>query len=303
MRLGAFVLTYNRPDALEASITAILGQSRPPDVLCVVDNGDPGVSRPVIESFDDERIVHERTGANLGSAGGTEYGFRWLFDHGFDLLYGGDDDNPPLMVDAIERELDLLGRTGSQAGGVGVFGARFDWQHGALVRFDDDELKGDMDVDFIGGNSCQLFTRAAIAAAGPPDGRLFFGYPDLEHCLRIRRAGFRLAVNGELMYQNRQLTGRTEIGQQPRSVVPHRPESAVWRNYYTTRNYIWMMRKEFDRPGLARREALKSLGRAGASWRKGFRYGSEYVPLQLRGILDGYRSRLGPVIQPRTKVT
>ena len=41
MRLGAFVLTYNRPEALAASIAAIMGQTRPPDLLCIVDNGDP----------------------------------------------------------------------------------------------------------------------------------------------------------------------------------------------------------------------------------------------------------------------
>jgi GT2 family glycosyltransferase len=300
MRLGAFVLTYNRPDALERSIRTILGQTRPPDVLCVVDNGDPEASSAIIDRIGDGRVVHELTGANLGSAGGTEYGFQWLYDQGFDLLYGGDDDNPPLTADTIERQLALLERAGSDVGGVGTVGARFDWRRGELVRFTDDELHGDLDVDFIGGDQCQLFTRDAIGRAGPANAQLFFGYPDLEHCLRIRAAGFRLVINGPLMREYREATGRTNRSQ-PRSMVPHRSINAVWRNYYTTRNYIWMMRQEFDRPDLARREALKAVGRSVACWSKGFRYGLKYVPLQARGVVDGYRGRLGPRVEPELK--
>jgi GT2 family glycosyltransferase len=299
-RLGAFVLTYNRPEAVERSIRAIMSQTKPPDTLFIVDNGIPGPTAAVIELLNDDRVVHEPTGSNLGSAGGTEYGFRLLLERGFDLLYGGDDDNPPRTPDTFARLLDLLERAGKNVGGVGTVGARFDWHRGELKRFDDSELEGDLDVDFIGGDQRQLFTRAAIDKAGPPDGRLFFGYPDLEHCLRIRSAGFRLVIDSEIMQEYRQLTGRTQM-QQPRSAVPHRPVSAVWRNYYTTRNYIWMMREEFDRPNLARREALKSLGRSAACWRRGIAYGREFVPLQIRGVIDGYRGRLGPVVQPRTK--
>ena len=301
MRLGAFVLTYNRPEALAASIAAIMGQTRPPDLLCIVDNGDPAPTAAVIANFDDDRIVHEPTGANLGSAGGTEYGFQWLHDQGFDLLYGGDDDNPPLTDDTIERELALLDRAGPGVGGVGTVGARFNWDRGELVRFGDDDLVGDLDVDFIGGDQCQLFTREAIGNAGPADGQLFFGYPDLEHCLRIRAAGYRLVVDGELMLEYRRATGRTDRTQ-PKSAVPHRPASAIWRNYYTTRNYIWMMREEFDRPDLARREALKSLGRSIACCKQGLSYGGQFVPLQMRGVIDGYRGVRGQTVPPHKKL-
>jgi hypothetical protein len=68
-----------------------------------------------------------------------------------------------------------------------------------------------------------------------------------------------------------------------------------------TRNYIYRMTRTFGRRDLARREAVKAVGRSAASWLNGPRYGARYTSLQFRGVVDGYRGRLGRTVEPQAK--
>ena len=79
-------------------------------------------------------------------------------------------------------------------------------------------------------------------------------------------------------------------------LAPH----ALWRRYYSTRNYIFAMRT-FERPDLARNEVLKAMGRAFLSWRRGPKFGSAFTALQLRGVVDGYRGHMGRTVVPTPK--
>jgi hypothetical protein len=110
-----------------------------------------------------------------------------------------------------------------------------------------------------------------------------------------------LVVDGELMHRHRAASGRLGI-EVRRTPWPRRSRSAIWRDYYTTRNYIHMMRRTFGRPDLARRAAAKALVRALAGWMRGPGYGAELTRLELRAIRDGYTGRLGATVAPRTKV-
>jgi hypothetical protein len=87
----------------------------------------------------------------------------------------------------------------------------------------------------------------------------------------------------------------------PRTVRPRHPYRGVWRQYYSTRNYIFAMRRTFDRPRLARREAVKAVARTCSSWCRGPRYGFAFTRLQLRGVFDGYRGRMGRTVLPMAK--
>lgn len=302
MKLGAFILTYRRPEALSMSLEVLLAQTRPPDRLLVVDNAASEETRAQVAGLDRPELAYVATPENLGSAGGTAYGTTWLAERGFDLVYSGDDDNPPRTPDTLERLLELLAGSDPEVAGVGTVGARFDWSTGELRRLEDEELRGagPVEVDFVGGDHKLILRRGVIESVGPPEARLFFGYPDLEHCLRIRRAGYKLLIDGELMRWYRRRVGHVDHSP-GRSPVPRRARSAIWRNYYTTRNYIFMMRRTFERPDLARREALKAVGRALASWSRGPGYGAAFTRLQLAGVVDGYRGRLGCTVEPRAK--
>ncbi len=299
MKFGAFIVTFNRPAILKKSIECLLEQTRTPDLIVVVDNGTSEDTKLVAQGFPNEKVVYEATGANLGSAGGFAYGVKWLYERGYDWMYCGDDDNPPRTIDTLERLLEIA-CTADNVGVVGTVGARWDWEKGEIQRLPDEMLNGILNVDFIGQDQRFTVHRKVVETVGLPNGRLFFGYPDLEYCLRIRQAGYRLLVDGRLMWEYRAQTKRLNL-EKKRSLLPRRSYSSIWRNYYTTRTYIHMMRYTFQRPELARREALKACGRILFSWARGPRYGAAFSVLQLRGVLDGYLGRLGRTVKPKPK--
>lgn len=300
MKLGAFIVTYRREEHLDASLRALLAQTRRPERILVVDNAIAADTEAVVRRLDHPSLAYLAAPENLGSAGGTELGQRTLYDAGCERIYFGDDDNPPRTDDTVERLCRLLDAAAPEVGGVGALGSRFDWQAGRLVRLPDAALDGVLEVDFIGGNHTMVMPREAIDRVGFYNGELFFGYPDLEYCLRLRRGGFRLIVDADLMRRHRADSGRLgiEVKRTPR---PRRDRAAIWRNYYTTRNYLHMMRTTFGRPDLARREALRALGRAAAAWLRGPGYGWEFTRLQLRAVVDGHAGRLGRRVAPRRK--
>lgn len=301
MTFGAFIITFNRPVILQRTIKAILGQTRAPDWLLVVDNGDPAQTQEVLRSFPDANISYHSMGGNTGPAGATAYGLRRLAEEGYDWIYWVDDDDPPRTPDTLERLLGLAARMpGAKIGAVGGVGCRFDWRNGEMQRLSDHDLSGVIDVDIIAGGQQLILHREAVEAVGVADPRLFFGLYEPEYCLRIRRSGFRLLVDGDYMRERRIEFKRMER-RNSRAWVPPQSPRDLWQRYYRTRNYIFMMRETFERPDLARREVVKALGRTLLSTRRGPRYAAAFMTMQLRGVIDGYRSRMGRTVQPQPK--
>lgn len=298
---GSFIVTFNRPSTLRSTIEAVLGQTTQPELLLVVDNGTGDAARQVVDEFAEDRLAYEHTGENLGSAGGVAYGMERLYARGLMWMHSIDDDNPPRTSDTIERLQALIRRNDDgRLGAVAAFGSGWDWRIGEYRRLPDEALAGDLVVDTVGGNSHLTVRREVVESIGPPEKRFFFGFYDPLFCLRMAQAGYRIMVDGDLMLEYRTLAGRLDLVRR-KSIVPNDPYHATWRRYYVTRNYIYRMTRTFDRPDLARREAGKALWRAGASWARGPRYGARYSHHQLRGIVDGYRGRLGRTVLPLAK--
>ena len=128
MKLGSLIVTYDRPDHLKKSIDRLLGQTLPPRVIVVVDNGTAAETKKVVQQFSPQQVVYQPTGENLGSAGGTAYGVEWLYDQGCDLIHCGDDDDPPKTPDTLARLVSLIEKSAADVGGAGAVGSRWDWR-------------------------------------------------------------------------------------------------------------------------------------------------------------------------------
>lgn len=300
-RYGAFLTTCNRPDRLRRTLEKTLAQTRPPELLLVIDNGDPGVAEAAIDDLLGPRVLYHPMGENAGPAGASAYALERLAGEGFGWIGWGDDDTPPKTPDTLERLLRLAESAPADVGGVGAVGARFDWRRGELIRLGDHELSGVIEVDGIGSGLQLVTRRELVSQVGLPDRRLFFGFYDPEYCLRVRRAGYRLWVDGDLMRTYRELAGRMDLVVE-RSLRPVNSSDRLWRRYYVTRNYIFMMRRTFDRPDLARREVAKALVRTVTAWGRGPRYAIPFGRFQLAGVFDGYLGRLGRSVAPQSKV-
>lgn len=299
-RLGAFVMTRNRPHFLMKTLQLLSSQSRPPDHILVIDNGPSEQTAAIVSAFSPSLVGYHAMHENVGPAGAAAYALERLSEEKYDWIYWGDDDDPPASSDTIERLMKVAETADANVGAVGAVGSKWDWDKGEIRRLPDHLLKGVLDVDMIAGNQQLIVRRNAVQDVGLPDARLFFGFEELEYCLRVRLAGYRLQVDGDLMREYRKNTGRLNWTPS-RARVPRHSYDGIWRQYYSTRNYIFAMTRTFQHPQLARRETRKALARVACSWARGPKYGLAFTQLQLRAIVDGYTARMGRTVVPMPK--
>jgi GT2 family glycosyltransferase len=302
VRFGAFVITLNRPHLLKRTLQLLLSQTRPPDHILVVDNGQSNETQSVVAAFSPALITYHAMSENVGPAGAAAYALDQLSRQGYEWIYWGDDDDPPSSSDTFERLLEVASSTGEDTGAVGAVGAMWDWAKGEIRRVPDESLTGIISVDLIAGNQQLILRREMVANVGLPDSRLFFGLEETEYCLRIRTAGYRLLVNGDMMREYRAKAGHLNWSP-PRARLPRHSYDSIWRQYYSTRNHIFAMTRTFQRPQLARRELRKAVARTCCSWGRGPRYGLAFTKLQLRAIVDGYLGHMGRTVIPAPKGT
>ncbi len=293
-------MTRNRPQILKRTLQLLLSQTRAPDCVLVVDNGPSKETESVVSAFSPTLVNYHAMRENVGPAGAAAYALDRLSQQGFEWIYWGDDDDPPASADTIERLIEIAANTGEDTGAVGAVGGMWDWATGEIRRVPDEALSGLISVDAISGNQHLILRAELVAKVGLPDSRLFFGLEELEYCLRIRAAGYRLLVDGDLMREYRARSGHLRRRRR-RSIVPHCSYASIWRQYYSTRNYIFAMTRTFQHPELARRELFKAIGRTCFSWARGPKYGSAFTRLQIRGVVDGYLGRMGRTVIPTPK--
>jgi GT2 family glycosyltransferase len=300
--VGAFVVTWNRPEPLRRSLETLLRQTWPPDAIFVIDNGDGDAALRVTQDVGEGRIPYRRTGDNLGPAGGIAFGMRWLVELGFEWILVNDDDNCLWRDDILARLRTLIRRHRDDAnvGAVARSGFRWDRRSGRMVVVSDRELHGEVAVEVTCGDLHPIFRREVIETIGPFHEDLFFGRDDEMYCLKMLRCGWSIVVDGDLWAEaNVVKAQRGFTTQGPMRRHLNRPDA--WTAYYSTRNYIAEMRRTLGRPDLARREVVRAAARAAVAWLGGPRRGAQATRLQARAVLDGYRNRLGRTIDPVPK--
>ena len=293
-RLHAIMVTYRRRDAAAATVAALLAQTRPPDTITIVDND----ADPLVESI--ARRLGVRYVAqpdNGGPAGAIAAGVAdlacWAEPH--DLVLSMDDDDPPAhsaILDQLVTSWDAARTEGFRPGGIGGAGGRYRRWTGTTERPADDELSGWIPVDALGGGSQPIYLLEALVATGATRPDLFFGYEELELGLRLRALGYDLLVPGDVLRESRSRLDRLGIsGRQVNSIRVRAP----WRCYYSSRNLTWIARSH----GHPSAPIVTTLRLVTAAARDAVvRHDLRSAALTLRGLLDGWRGRLGRTIDP-----
>jgi rhamnopyranosyl-N-acetylglucosaminyl-diphospho-decaprenol beta-1,3/1,4-galactofuranosyltransferase len=98
MKILAAIVTYNRMALLERCIDHVLGQTRPPDRLLVINNSSPDGTAEMLE----RRGVDFVTQPNLGSAGGWQRAITEAMEGDWDAVWLMDDDGYP-APDALAK--------------------------------------------------------------------------------------------------------------------------------------------------------------------------------------------------------
>jgi rhamnopyranosyl-N-acetylglucosaminyl-diphospho-decaprenol beta-1,3/1,4-galactofuranosyltransferase len=110
MRICAVIVTYNRPLLLERCVAAVLGQTKKPETVLVVDNCSQIAAKEVLKKYADEVQVF-RFSENTGGAGGFCFGLAEAFRQGFDAAWLMDDDGRP-SDDCLASLIEATGKAG-----------------------------------------------------------------------------------------------------------------------------------------------------------------------------------------------
>lgn len=102
-KTAILVVTYNRKQFLKENIEAVLKQSYGKFDLIICDNNSNDGTEEMVAEYvkKDCRVKYFNTGANLGGAGGFNYGLKYIYGQEYDYCWVMDDDAIP-NEDALE---------------------------------------------------------------------------------------------------------------------------------------------------------------------------------------------------------
>lgn len=115
-KTAAVVVTYNRKELLKECIDSLLKQEGAACDIIVVDNASSdGTAELVRDEYNISRVIYTNTGANLGGAGGFQYGVKKAVLLGYEYVWIMDDDTLPqstALDKLFEVDRELNGRWG-----------------------------------------------------------------------------------------------------------------------------------------------------------------------------------------------
>ena len=111
----AIVVTYNRKEYLKKCLEALLEQREICDILIVDNYSTDGTKEEIEKYIHLKQIIYMNTGANLGGAGGFNYGTRKALELGYKYIWLMDDDcivNKDSLKELLEADKHLNGKYG-----------------------------------------------------------------------------------------------------------------------------------------------------------------------------------------------
>jgi len=288
---AAFIITYERVSILPDTIEKILSQSFPPQQVLIVDNSETRETLDLIASLHNPMVVYHRVGHNAGPAGAAKIGLQKLADEGYQWIYWGDDNDPPKSQDCYEKLFHNL-KVLDKPGIIGAVGHALNTDTMFIRRTNDQLLQSRqwIEVDAIAGGMCMIINAAVVRNGVLPDEKMFYGFEELDFCIRVQKAGFSLWVLSELFVYYRQHSKRPIADAGKRGLK--KKHASLWREYYSTRNTLYITKK--NHLTIARILFLiKSVMKSIYGFRFGARYGVLNAKFIVLGINDYFRNRMG----------
>ena len=253
--VAVVVLNYNNAAYTAVAVAAALEQTPLPDQVIVVDNGSRTDQRVLLRGVLPEGVVVLQLPDNQGVPGGLGAGLQRALDSGATdvLIVLNDTQLEPDALALLQNRLDAEPRLGA----VAPLQVRFDdpetvvttgsrLHHGSWLVSARDAGRARADVqreqpgepDYL-DFTCLLVRAAVLREVGFPRAEFRFYWDDAEWGVRVRRAGWRLAV-------------------EPRAVVRHRVSGTLsagkgsTATYYQYRNRLLAKQRLDGARGLAR---------------------------------------------------
>jgi GT2 family glycosyltransferase len=283
----AVIVTHNRRELLVESLEAVLGQSRRPDGVLVVDNASDDGSREMLaERFPAVEVL--TLTRNEGGAGGFHEGISKAHAQGYGSIWLMDDDTVPNR-DALEGLLAAR----EIATDATIFASKVIWSDGQIHPMNRPfvawgatermiwaaEAEAGLVPLRAGTFVSMLLPRETVDRFGLPEKRYFIWSDDIEYTARVLRdsPGF-LATRSIALHK---------------TATPHTAVESGNRFYFHVRNSIYMFRGD----AWTRREKpsmifyyLKSI----VKFLRHERFSRAALVVVARGFRDAFRPPVDP---------
>ena len=192
--IAAVIVTYNRVKMLQKCLDSLLQQTAGCDIL-IIDNASTDSTAEVCFGYtaEHDNIQYFNTGANLGGAGGFQYGMRTAVEQGYDYVWVMDDDCYP-DPDALEELMQADRKLGGE---YGFLSSKVVWTDGTPCQMNiqryslsapvEKEITEDLTKIRIGSFVSMLIRAEAIRKAGLPIKEFFIWTDDWEYSLRLSK--------------------------------------------------------------------------------------------------------------------
>jgi rhamnosyltransferase len=299
LSIASVTVAYNGDQVISRHLDALKRQTHKIDEIVVVNNASTdGTLKVLASNYPGITVLNQpqNGGVGVGFAAGLTYAalvknhdWVWLFDQdsvpssdGLALLLAG-----LQHLDAASENTAILAPVCAQSG-TGMIYPGLIWRRG--WRFIDltTQMVPFVFVDSV-ISSGTLVKREAVERIGLPRADFFMDFVDHEYCLRLRRAGYRIAIIPASKLGH-------EIGSARRIDVlglsKKWADHAPWREYYMARNEvftIWQYYPDW-------RSKCSTLGRLLRHIFDILLFGREKIAcfmMMVRGVRDGWAGNLG----------
>lgn len=299
MIFAAFIMTYERPQAVLDMIDCLFRQTLPPQKILVVDNSLSYETKLAVEALNLTKVEYFRVGYNSGPAGAARTGLERLTHDGFKWVYWGDDNDPPRTADAFKRIFAMKTTIGDKKiGALGLMGNNFSIYSVRIKLFKTSSLNGILPVNSLaGGGTMVINTNVLTEALIYPDERLFFGYEELDFCLRIKRAGYEIFIDGDY-YREQKESSKKEKKDRFQKIGVNARMNSLWREYYSIRNLMYIVYDKHKSVFGLILICIRVMAKVVFSYSKGFSFGLKYSRLAIQAVRDFVKKNMGLVVQP-----
>lgn len=191
-KIAAIIVTYNRKDLLAKCIEALISQENRDCDIIVVDNYSTDGTGDTVRSKYKEDVLYYNTGANIGGAGGFNYGIKKAFDLGYKYFWLMDDDC------IVEKDSlnNILAEAKRLKGRYGFLCSRVLWKDDSLCRMNIPKISYFKKIQETDTETTQVMmatfvsffiSRKIVEQVGLPIKDFFIWADDLEYSRRISR--------------------------------------------------------------------------------------------------------------------
>ena len=241
----AVVVTYNRKELLKECIEALLNQNYQNCKILIVDNASTDGTKKYIENFiNSGEIIYKNTGANLGGAGGFNYGMKEACNIGADFVWLMDDDcivEENSLTELVNADKKLKGK-------YGFLASKVLWTDGTICKMNiqkknlfkqvtENEYSESTILPIVMSTFVSFFIKSeTIKQVGLPIKDFFIWADDLEYSRRIsKRNKCYIVNNSRVVHKTKKNVG---------SDISMDSEDRLNRYKYAYRNEMYLMRRE-----------------------------------------------------------